>query len=107
MDDKKSSYSGLINQEAILAAHLTHMAVYRDADPNQYISSIETLIILCPRKIRNEAMMKQKNMGLKRGGYLNPSDKLQLYDDLWIYTNELLEKNNLIFKTGTFEIGHD
>jgi len=109
-DDKqtRSNYSGLINQEGILVAHINHMAVYRDSNINQYASSIETFIIMCPKNIRNEALEKLKQLGLKRGGYIKITDKDQLaYDNLWIYTNELLEKNNLIFKTGTFEIGHD
>jgi hypothetical protein len=111
VDEKKitrSSYSGLINQEGILVAHINHMSVYRDSNINQYASSIETFIIMCPKNIRDEAMKKLTVLGLKRGGCMKISDKDQLaYDDLWIFTNELLEKNNLIFRTGTFEIGHD
>jgi len=107
-DSKKTNYSGLINQEGILVAHINHMAVYRDSNINQYASSIETFIIMCPKNIRDEAMNKLRELGLRRGGTIKINDKDQrAYDDLWIYTNELLEKNNLIFKTGTYLIGHD
>ena len=104
----RSDYRGMLNYEGVLSGHIQKIMQYRDTSPKQYCSSIETLTIFCPKKIREPAYKKLLNMGLQRGDYEGATkEKLLLYDDLLIYVNELLEKNNLIFKTGSFEVGHD
>lgn len=104
----RSDYRGMLNYESILSAHIQKLMQYRDSSPRSYVSSIETLIIHCPLKIRNNAFKKLRSLELTRGRYDGLSnDKLLVYDDLLIYINEQLEKNNLIFRTGKFEIGHD
>jgi regulator of sirC expression with transglutaminase-like and TPR domain len=104
----KNEYRGILNYEGILGTHVTNMMKYSDNDIKQYCSSIETFIRWCPEEIRNKGYEKLQEMGLQRRRYegLTP-EKLVLYDDLIIYINGLLEKRNIIFRTGTFEIGHD
>ena len=104
----RAEYRGMLNYEAILGGHIQRLMQYRDTDPKKYCSSIETLIIHCPKQIREKAFIMLHNLKLDRGKYhtLN-EDRLLIYDDLLIYINELLETANLIFRTGTFEVGHD
>lgn len=105
---KKDYYRGIINYEQILGTHITKMSQYRDSNLKQYCSSVETYILMCPKGIRDKSMLKLKELGLTRGIYHSVTDeRLSLYDDLWIFVNELLESEDLIFKTGRFEIGHD
>jgi len=104
----RSDYRGALNYEGVLAGHIQKIMQYRDTDMKRYCSSVETLIIFSPRNIRTNALEKLISIGLKRGSYNGiTEDKQLLYDDLLIYINELLEENNLIFKTGSFEVGHD
>ena len=104
----RSDYRGMLNYESILSTHIQRLMQYRDSNPKTYASSIETLIIHCPQKIRGNALKKLKQLGLTRGYYTClTDDRMVIYDDLLIYINEQLEKHNLIFKVGKFEIGHD
>jgi len=106
---RKDYYRGVINYEGILSTHINRIASFRDQSPKKYISSIETFILMCPITIRNKGLKRLSELGLIRGRYNEKTgeDHMIMYDDLWIYVNELLEKDNLIFKTGSFEIGHD
>ena len=104
----RGEYRGMLNYEAILSAHIQKLMQYRDSNPTLYCSSIETLIIHCPKQIRMKAFKRLTSLGLVRGHYQKVNEEKQLvYDDLLIYVNELLEEANLIFRTGTFEKGHD
>lgn len=104
----RADYRGMLNYEGILGGHIQKLMQYRDTDPRRYCSSIETLIIHCPRSIRTKAFKKLEDLGLRRGFYTTINEsKIIIYDDLLIFINELLENANLIFKTGTFEVGHD
>jgi hypothetical protein len=104
----RSEYRGMLNYEGIIGGHIQKVMQYRDTSLKQYCSSIETLIIHCPRQIRTKAYQRLHDLGLQRGRYMGINeDKLLVYDDLLIYVNELLEDANLIFRTGQFEIGHD
>jgi len=104
----RADYKGMLNYEGIIGGHIQRLMQYRDNNPKQYCSSIETLIIHCPKKIRERSFNKLREMGLQRGRYQGMNEaKLLIYDDLLIYINEELENANLIFRTGTFEVGHD
>ena len=104
----RADYRGMLNYEGILSGHIQRLMQYRDTSPKIYCSSIETLMIHCPQNIRVKAFKKMESMGIQRGHYTSINeDKLLMYDDLLIFINDLLEKANLIFKTGTFEVGHD
>lgn len=104
---RKEYYKGIINYEQILGSHITKMSIFRDTNLKQYCSSVETFILMTPKGIRAKCFLKLKEMGLIRGDYSTPNLKVLKYDDLWAFTNELLEKENLIFKSGVFETGHD
>jgi hypothetical protein len=104
----RSEYRGMLNYEGIIGGHIQKVMQYRDTSLKQYCSSVETLIIHCPRQIRTKSYIRLHDLGLQRGSYLGiTEDRLIIYDDLLIYVNELLEDANLIFRTGQFEIGHD
>ena len=103
---KREYYKGIIEIEGILGTHITHVAQYRDTNPRQYASSVETLILNSPSWIRNKGLKKLTELGLKRCDYDGMAmDKMLLYDKLWVFINVSLEESNLIFKTGSFEIG--
>lgn len=106
---RKDYYRGVINYEGILSTHINRIASFRDQAPKKYISSIETFILMCPLVIRNKGLKKISELGLIRGRYNERTgeDNIVKYDTLWMYINELLEKENMIFKTGSFDIGHD
>lgn len=105
---RKEYYRGIINYESILATHISKMAAFRDTQPTKYCSSVETFILMCPKEIRQKGLDRLSQLGLIRNSYKEAGeDKINKYDELWIYINELLESENMIFKTGSFEIGHD
>ena len=104
----RAEYRGMLNYEAILGGHIQRLMQYRDTDPKKYCSSIETLIIHCPKQIRDKAFIMMSELHILRGRYSSLNeDRLLIYDDLLIYINEQLEQSNLIFRTGTYEVGHD
>jgi len=101
----EDAYKGQLDAEGLLLMHMNRIAVYRDTDIRRYCSSIETLSIMCPRNIREKAILKINELGLQRGRYGSiTEDKLVIYDDLLIYVNELLEKHHMIWKTKTVKI---
>lgn len=106
---RKESYRGVINYENILGGQITRAAVYRDIDVKKYASSIETYLLMCPPDICDEAILRLSEIGLVRCEYDNMNSKKQLlYDDLWRFINrKLKEETNLIFKTGSFEVGYE
>jgi len=104
-EDDGGGYQRGLDAEALLIMHMNRSAMYRDTDVKRYCSSIETLILMCPRKIRDKSFMHLKELGLERGRYGDVGeDKLVLYDDLQIFINELLEKGHMIWKTKTVKV---
>jgi hypothetical protein len=109
-DDKKilskKEYKTVINYESILAGHLNRLATYRDSDPKQYCSSIETYMLICPPDIADVCIGELSGKGLVRGEYENiTTARLVLYDDLLRFVNRKLNEEGLIFKKSTYEIG--
>ena len=106
---KRDRYKGVVNYEAILGSHINRIATYRDIDPKKYASSVETFILMCPDDIRQDCIKQIQRLGLKKATYDNMnSNKMILYDELWSYVNERLErKANLIFKTAEYEVGKE
>jgi len=107
----RGEYRGMLNYEGIIGGHITRLMQNRDTNSKLYCIGIETLIIHCPKIIRTRSLQKLIDLGLRLRCYGGPSglndEKLLIYDDLLMYINEQLENANLIFRTGTFEIGHD
>lgn len=99
----EEGYRGQLDAEGLLLMQMNRIAMYRDSDIKRYCSGIETIIIISPRKVREKAFTKLSELGLRRGDYNTVTmDKLILYDDLWIYVNELLEtKEKMIWKKKT------
>jgi len=98
--EKEERYRGRIEYEGILGQHIFKISQYRDKNPKQYASSIETLVLMCPKEIRLMGLEKMEELGINRCDYKSINDgKMRMYDELWIYLNELLEDNNLIYKS--------
>ncbi len=96
---EEDSYKKQLDSESLLAMQLNRCAMYRDKNIKQYCSSVETLSLLCPRKIRNKILEQFKILKLIRGRYgVIDEDKLVTYDNLLIFINELLEKDKMIWK---------
>jgi len=98
--DEYLGYHNKLDVEGLLLTHMNRIAIYRDKNLTQYCSSIETHILMCPKKIRTEGFKKMKELNITRGDYSNINrDKLIQYDNLYVFVNELLEKNKMIWKT--------
>jgi len=93
------TYKNQLDAESLLLMHMNRIAIYRDTDRSRYCSGIETLILLCPRNIRDNSLtyMKEHGMNRRHPGSI-PDEILIQYDDLLIYINEQLEKNKMIWK---------
>lgn len=103
MDDDNfidENYKTPLNAESLLAMHLNRVAVFRDSDPVQYVSSIETLVLLSPRKIREKALSYMDELGLVLNLHsaVTESRKSQ-YDKLFMFVSGQLEKDNMIWRT--------
>jgi hypothetical protein len=95
-----------LNYELILGKQINRCAMYRDVNIKQYASSIDTLINMLPDELRTNARKKREKLGLTKANYDGmTSEKLILWDDLWIFINKDLEDHNLIFRTSSFERG--
>ena len=96
----EDAYRSKLDAEGLLLMHMNRIGMYRDTDHKRYCSSIETLIIMCPRNIRNKSFGYLSELGLRRGSYHQISEDLLVkYDDMLIFVNEQLEKNHMIWKT--------
>ena len=95
----EEGYRSKLDAEGLLLMHMNRIAMYRDTDMKRYCSSVETLILLCPRNIRERGLIYMNTIGLQRGMYSSiTDDKRVIYDDLLIYINEQLEKQRMIWK---------
>jgi hypothetical protein len=93
------AFKSQLDIESLLLMHMNRIAINRDTNLKQYCSSVETLILLCPRFIREKAMQQVVDMGLHRGDYSNITDEKRVqYDDLFMYISELLEKQRMIWR---------
>ena len=93
------AFKSQLDAEALLLMQMNRIAMFRDSDLKRYCSSVETFILMCPRTIRDKALSRLHELGLIRGQYKNiTEEKLIVYDDLYMYVEELLEKNRMIWK---------
>lgn len=98
-DYYEDAFKTQLDAEALLLMHMNRIAIYRDTNAKQYCSSVETLILLCPRYVRDKSLEKVRDMGLRRGDYGNITEEKKIqYDDLLIFINELLEKQRMIWR---------
>jgi hypothetical protein len=101
------TFRSQLDAESLLLMHMNRIAIYRDTDMKRYCSSVETLILLCPRHIRDRGLAHMTELKLIRGMYSSiTDDKRVIYDNLLIFVNEQLEKQRMIWKkktTRTFE----
>jgi hypothetical protein len=101
----EESFKGQLDAESLLIMHMNRLSIYRDSDIKRYCSGIETLMIMCPRNIREKAFTRLTELKLQRAHYSNVTPEMLItYDDLVIYINELLEKAHMIWKTKTIKI---
>jgi len=88
-------YRKPLDYEKLLLDQISSISHYRNERKYQnYIVSIETLIIMLPNELRKTVMVYKKDNEIVYS--LGNKDK---YDNLWLYINQLLEENNIIFKT--------
>lgn len=96
------TYKNQLDAEGLLLMHMNRIAIYRDTDMRRYCSSVETLILMCPRNIRERGLNKLNELSLLRGRYSSiTDDRMVVYDDLLVYVNEQLEKQRMIWKRKT------
>jgi len=103
MDCKPSSHFARwrkeIDAERLLGAHLNRIATYRDNHRSKYASSIDTLILLCPKEIRDAALEKKRELGIENAKYECIDDEMRKrYDELFAFVFEQLEREGLIYR---------
>lgn len=104
-DAYAGEFKGKLDAEGLLILHLNRLAVYRDTDWKRYCSGVETFILMTPRKIREKGLGKLTELGLRRGSYGSiTDDKLVLYDDLYIFVSELIEKHHMIWNIRSVKV---
>jgi len=103
---KKKEFKDRPRWETNLLSQSMRMAQYRDTNPHQYASSIETFMLLCPSDISEKSFKELERLGLKHGEYDSmTTDKIIKYDELWKYINSLLEKEGITWRKSSYEIG--
>jgi len=97
---KEFKYQQGLAYENVLTNFIGYIANLRVNDPRKYAAGVETFILMCPNDIRQQGFERLENNGLSRGNYQHIStERMLLYDDLWVFINNVLEENNMIFKT--------
>jgi len=93
------AFRSQLDAEALLLMHMNRIAINRDTDIKRYCSSVETLILICPRFVRDRGMEYMNEHNIQRGRYGSITDeRLVVYDDLLIFINEQLEKQRMIWR---------
>lgn len=93
------AFKSQLDAEGLLLMHMNRIAINRDTDIKRYCSSVETLILVCPRAVRDRGFEYMREHGMIRGRYGSITDeKLVIYDDLLVYINEQLEKQRMIWR---------
>jgi len=89
-----------LSYEQVMTSFMGSIAKWRVYDPRQYAASVETLILMCPQEITEKGQKRLSELGLMPCDYQHISTgKMQLYDKLWLFMKQLLEKDNLIYRT--------
>lgn len=93
----RDRYQKSIDYEQILFNQMNRIAQFRsNKDVDHYEFSIDTLIFMLPRELRERVMMYKKDEGIV---YNTTKEGIVRYDDLWRFVNNVLEESNLIFRT--------
>lgn len=93
----RSKFQQKIDYENVLLQQMGRIAQFRSSDSlKSYEISIETLLLMLPGNLRDEAKKFKKDNGIDRN--ISNVGK-ERYDSLWEFINGLLEKNNLIYHT--------
>ena len=88
-----------LDAEGLLLMHMNRIAINRDTDIKRYCSSVETLLLVCPRSVRDRGFEYMREHDITRGRYGSITDeKLLMYDDLLVFVNEQLEKQRMIWR---------
>lgn len=94
---RQERYKGFINYEGLLNQQINRIAEHLSAKKMELFEiSVDTLIYMFPLDLRNKALKYKKEHNIEYDLSLNG---VQAYVRLWLFCNELLEKNNLIFKS--------
>ena len=93
----RSKFQQKIDYESVLLQQMGRIAQFRSSDSlKSYEISIETLLLMLPKSLREQAQEYREKEGISRS--ISNAGKHK-YDLLWEYINELLEENNLIYHT--------
>jgi len=105
MNDSKRIYRQPLNYEnGVLLPLIRDIAYWRVTTPKAYQNGCQTLCLLLPKDLRNQAL-KFWNRGTIHEDLTGDGKKD--FDDLFVYLLELLEDNNICFPKISYEVGHD
>ena len=101
-DTKKVFRQPLNYENGVLLPLIRDIAYWRVTTPKAYQNGIQTLCLLLPKQLRNQAL-KFWNHGTIFEDLT--CDGKKDFDDLLVYVLELLEDNNICFPTLTYKEG--
>lgn len=106
--DRERYYRNELPAEQLLLNHMIRVAIFRDKELKKYASSLDTLVLLLPIKIKLESKKKRKELGIVPGDYdgMTPQKEI-LYDSLLDFIIQELESEDIIWKKAGFAKGHD
>jgi len=91
-------YYKQVNYENVLSAQLNRIAdFYTKRNFGCFVSGVDALVIMIPSDMRNKALAFKKEHSISQG---QSESNIELYTELWMYCNQLLEEGDLIFKIG-------
>jgi len=98
---EETKFTKPLGYDNILMQQISRIAQYRSGKNIElYEESIDTLVLLLPKDIRDECLKQKEKLGVK---YNISTEGKELYDKYFISVNERLEQRGMIFKTRTIK----
>lgn len=101
-DTKRIFRQPLTYENGVLLPFIRDIAYWRVMGPKSYQNGIQTLCLLLPKELRNQAL-KFWNKGTIHEDLTEDGKKD--FDDLLVFVLELLEENNLCFPKISYHEG--
>jgi len=103
-DSRKVFRQPLNYESGVILPKIRDISLWRDTDIKLYESGVITLALLLPKELRSLALDFVKDNTIKED---LTGDGKKDFDNMFVYIMILLEDNNLVLPSITFDLGHD